>query len=294
MSGIALHERMVWRIAQEVRNHGVVVMGSFTPLAYASYMLAKLTHAPDVVLVGYNAVDMEPLELSYLGTEAAAYRTSTSRLEAMAECNSIHLSNRGMVEAISPAQLDGTGAFNTSAIGDYARPAVRLPGVAGAPEVVQMYERIVAYFGHHSPRHLVPKVDFVSGNRWKISDESRRSAGMLTGPIVVVTNLCVLQKEEDDTPFRLASLHPGVDADTVVRQTGFEIDVPSSVPQTGDPDAHSIELLRHRIDPQQTARIDILRGEERKAHMRSILNAERQRAQLFIENSKKRTAFASI
>ena len=287
---IAIHERIVCLIAAEVRNHGVVVMGSFTPLAYASYMLAKLTHAPEMILVGYDAIDMPALHLSYLGSEASAYAGATARLDALSEVNSIHLSNRGMVEAISPAQLDGTGAFNLSAIGNYAQPSVRLPGAAGAPEVVQMYERVVAYFTNHSLRNLVKRVDFASGSRWQVGAERRRQAGLLEGPVTVVTNLAVLRKDEDDSPFKLVSVHPGVAPQTVVANTGFELSVGESTPTTADPEPHYIRLLRERVDPYETAKIDMLAGAERRAHMRSILQTEWNRARSTVLARRARAA----
>lgn len=270
---IATHERMVCLIADDVHNHGGVVFGSFTPLAYCSYMLAKLTHAKDVTLIGYNAVDMSAVQMSYFGAEAAAYACSTARMDALTIVNNIHLHCRGMVECISPAQLDGSGAFNTSLIGDPDRPKIYLPGQAGASDVAQTYERMIFYIGNHSPRTLVSKVDFVSGNRWKISPEERRKNGLAVGPYKVVTNLAVLEKEDEQRPFRLVSVHPGVSIDEVVSQTGFELDTSETI-VTPDPDPVHLDLLRTRIDPRGTAKLGILGGEERRRYLRQIIEFE--------------------
>lgn len=275
---VETHELMVCLIANEVHNHGGVVFGSFTPLAYCSYMLAKLTHARDVTLIGYNAIDMSAVEMSYFGAEAAAYKCSTARMDALNEVNSIHLDCRGMVECISPAQLDGTGAFNTSVIGDPDRPKIYLPGQAGASDVAQTYERMIFYIGNHSVRTLVPKVDFVSGNRWKISPEERRKHGLAVGPYKVVTNLAVLEKEDEDRPFRLVSVHPGVTVEEVVDQTGFELDTTGTI-VTPDPDPVHLDLLRNRIDPRGTAKLGILGGQERRDYLRQIIEFEWRQAQ---------------
>lgn len=279
MTAYDVHELMVTRVAAEVDEDGVTVMGSFTPLAYASYMLAKLTHAPRAYLVGFDAVGMAPIQLSFTGAEAAAYKGAVCRWGMLTEINSIHLANHGGVEAVSSAQFDGSGAINLSTIGPFDRPKVRLPGGAGAAEVIKMYRKMIAYFGSHNPRTLVDKVEFVTGTRWKVGAESRRQAGLQPGPIIVVTNLAVLVKDEDDAPFRIDSVHPGVDPQTVVDNTGFALDVPADVPTTAEPTPEQLELLRTRIDPFGTVKFDFLSGKERLPYLKGILDAEWARAE---------------
>lgn len=278
MTDYEIHELMTCRVAAEVDNEGVTVMGSFTPLAYASYMLAKLTHAQDAYLVGFDAVGMAPVQLSFTGAEASAYKGAVCRWGMLTEINSIHLANHGGVEAVSSAQFDGSGAINLSAIGPFDAPKVRLPGGAGAAEVIKMYRKMVAYFGNHNPRTLVDKVQFVTGTRWKVGDRSREEAGLQPGPIVVVTNLAVLVKDDDDRPFRIESVHPGVDVQTVVDSTGFELEVPADVPTTAEPTQEQLDLLRNRIDPFGTVKFDFVSGRERLSYLRGILDAEWNRA----------------
>jgi len=277
-TGYDLHELMVARVAAEVDDDGVVVMGSFTPLAYAAYMLAKLTHAADAYLVGFDAVGMAPIPLSFTGAEAAAYKGAVARWGMLTEINSIHLSNHGGVEAVSSAQFDGSGAINLSTIGPFASPKVRLPGGAGAAEVIKMYRKMVAYFPNHNPRTLVERVEFVTGTRWKVGRVAREAAHLQPGPIVVVTNLAVLVKDDDDRPFRIESVHPGVAAADVVAATGFPLEVPAGVGVTPAPTAEQVALLRERIDPLGTVKIDFVPAKERMAYLRTILDAEWARA----------------
>ena len=86
-----------------------------------------------------------------------------------------------------------------------------------------MYRKMIAYFGNHNSRTLVDKVGFVTGTRWKVGAAAREAAGLQPGPVIVVTNLAVLVKDEDDRPFRIESVHPGVEVATVVENTGFEL-----------------------------------------------------------------------
>ncbi|MGI5159165.1 hypothetical protein [Microbispora sp. CA-102843] len=278
MTDYEIHELMTCRVAGEVDEQGVTVMGSFTPLAYASYMLAKLTHAKGAYLVGFDAVGMAPIQLSFTGAEASAYKGAACRWGMLTEINSIHLAGHGGVEAVSSAQFDGDGAINLSAIGPFATPKVRLPGGAGAAEVIKMYRKMIAYFGNHNPRTLVEKVGFVTGTRWKVGAEARREAGLQPGPIIVVTNLAVLVKDEDDKPFRIESVHPGVKVSTVVENTGFELEVPENVPFTAVPTTEQLELLRTRIDPFGTVKFDFVSGKDRLSYLKGILDAEWNRA----------------
>lgn len=283
MSDYEIHELMTCRVAAEVDEQGVTVMGSFTPLAYAAYMLAKLTHAPKGYLVGLDAVGMAPIQLSFTGTEAAAYKGAVCRWGMLTEINSIHLANHGGVEAVSSAQFDGDAAINLSAIGPFEQPKVRLPGGAGAAEVIKMYRKMIAYFGNHNSRTLVDKVSFVTGTRWKVGDEARKAAGLQPGPVIVVTNLAVLVKDQDDRPFRIESLHPGVDAATVVDNTGFELEVPENVPTTAEPTQEQLDLLRNKIDPFGTVKFDFVSGKERLSYLKGILDAEWNRAQELVK-----------
>jgi glutaconate CoA-transferase subunit B len=275
---LRVEELMVCRIAAEVDESGVSVLGSFTPLAYAAYMLARLTHAPRAWLVGFNAIGMPPVELNLTGTEAAAYRGAVARWTFCQTTQTVHLGNRGLVECISPAQMDGTGAFNVSVIGDYDHPKVRMPGGAGSPEVVQNYRRIIAYFGRHDTRTLVEQVDFRTGGRRPINAVERRRRGLLDGPIRIVTPLAVMIKEADDRPFQIESLNPGVEAAQVVENTGFEVEVPRHIPVTPVPTPEQVGLLRERIDPFGTIRFDFMDARERKETIRSILQREWDRA----------------
>jgi len=279
MTDYVVHELMVCRVAAEVDEEGVTVMGSFTPLAYAAYMLAKLTHAPRAFLAGFDAVGMAPIQLSFTGAEAAAYKGAVCRWNMLTEINSIHLSNHGGVEAVSSAQFDGDGAINLSVIGSFDAPKVRLPGGAGAAEVIKMYRKMIAYFGRHDARTLVAKVDFVTGTRWRIGPEQRRAANLQPGPIVVVTNLAVLVRDDDVRPFRLESVHPGVSPESVVEATGFELEVPGEVPITAVPTDEQLRLLREEIDPLGTVKFDFVTGKDRLAYLAGVLDLEWRRAE---------------
>lgn len=261
-------------VAREIEDGDILILGSFTPLAFVSYILAKVTHAPNIMYMAYSSVDARPFQLSFGSYEAAATAAGVARWN-MTECiNSLYLGTGVDVEPISSIQADQYGNINISVIGDYEKPLLRGPGGAGAPEVVKMHRKMLGYFPNHNKRTLVPKVDFITGTRWKISNEERIKAGLRPGPIKFITNLCILQKDEEDRPFRIVSVHPGVTADDVVNNTGFELEVPKEVPETEKPTKEQVRVLREEVDPYGMVAFDFIPGKERPAYLKQILDRE--------------------
>ncbi len=285
MTETTVADIMVCRIAAEMEERGVTVLGSFTPLAYASYMLAKLTHAKNAFVVGYNALGMPPVELAFMGAEAAAYRGSVARWGFLDLVNVVHLGNRGNVEAVSSAQIDGDGSINLSVIGDYDKPKVRLPGGVGAPEVVQNYRKMLAYFGRHDKQVLTSKVDFATGGRYPLKDSEREMHGLQSGPMTIITPKAVLVRA-DGGPFLLESLHGGATIDEVVSNTGFELEIPAEVPETTTPTPEQTRLLREEIDPFGTVMFDFIPGKDRLTYLRQLIESEWQRAAQAVQNGK--------
>ncbi len=270
----SIGELMCVTLAREIEDGDVVVLGSFTPLAYASYILAKITHAPNITLLAYASVDTRPFQLSFTRAEAAATRGAALMWTMLEDLNSVHLKGRGDVEAISSIQADQYGNINLSVIGEYDKPLLRGPGGAGAPEVIKMHRKMIGYFPSHTTRTFVPKVDVITGTRYVIGAKERVESGYRPGPIRYITNLAVISKEEKDKPFKIDSLHPGVSVEQVVENTGFELEVPKDVPETEKPTAEQVRLLREEVDPYGTIAFDFKPGKERLGYLNEILQKE--------------------
>jgi glutaconate CoA-transferase subunit B len=270
----SIGELMCVTLAKEIEDGDVVVLGSFTPLAYASYILAKITHAPNITLLAYASVDTRPFQLSFTRAEAAATRGAALMWTMLEDLNSVHLKGRGDVEAISSIQADQYGNINLSVVGEYDKPLLRGPGGAGAPEVIKMHRKMIGYFPSHTTRTFVPKVDVITGTRYVIGAKERVKSGYRPGPIRYITNLAVISKEEKDHPFKIDSLHPGVSVEQVVENTGFELEVPKDVPETEKPTTEQIRLLREEVDPYGTIAFDFKPGKERLGYLNEILQKE--------------------
>ena len=277
-------DQMVSALAGTIEDEDTIILGSFTPLAYAAYNLAKLTTAPNAFVVGYSGVDARPFEMGFHTSEAACTKESAG-LWSMTECiEALHFRGTGDVEAVSSAQMDANGDINISWLpmpikdaegkptGELNPRALRLPGGAGAPVVFGLHRKSVAYFPSHSKMVFVPKVNYVTGTRVYRTDEERTAQGLQPGPIICVTNLCVMQSTQRGV-WHVTSLHQGVSAQDVIDNTGFEVQIPADCPRTRAPTQQEVDLIK-QIDPTGIHLLDFVSGKERAGRLPAILQAE--------------------
>ena len=133
-------------------------------------------------------------------------------------------------------------------------------------------ESPLGYFPNHSKRLFVPKVDYVTGTRFYFTDEEREAQGLRPGPVLVVTNLCVMQMVERGK-WKVLSLHEGVSARDVIDNTGFPVEVPADCPVTPLPTTQENELIV-RIDPQGIRLLDFISGKERAEKLPALIQQE--------------------
>ena len=203
----------------------------------------------------------------------------------MSECiEALHLRGMGDVEAVSSAQLDANGDINISWLatpikdaggnptGEMNPRGLRLPGGAGAPVVYGLHRKGVGYFANHSKMTFVPKVNYITGTRYYFGDEERKAQGLRPGPMIVVTNLCVMKMVERGK-WTVLSLHKGVTAEDVKNNTGFEVEVPANCMITNPPTVQDLELIE-KLDPQGIRFLDFMSGKERAGKLPAIIQAE--------------------
>lgn len=232
---------MTVALAREIVDGDVVGVGLGTPLAVAAALLARATHAPDAhVLVG-GAVDPDADMATCLGGPAALLGRTAGYVP--------HLDTMDMAERqamtlqfLRPAQVDGHGNLNTSRIGTRERPRVRFPGGLATGDVPMLLPRLVLYLPDHRERNLPAELPVVTGRGggWRGDDHPTR------GPVTLVTNLAVVAFDGEGAFLR--SVHPGVDVDEVVANTGFDLRLPAEVPLTGEPTTVERTALL-QIDP---------------------------------------------
>ena len=141
-------------------------------------------------------------------------------------------------------QVDRFGNLNSTVIGDYARPKVRLPGSGGATEIATGCQKIFIVM-RHSPRAFVEKLSFLTSLGHGPTGRERQAFGLSTaGPVLLVSDLCTMRPHPETNEFQVTSLHPGVTRETVTSQTGWPLQFAATVVETPPPTADELSVLR--------------------------------------------------
>lgn len=233
MSDPAVVDLMVVCLARLLRDGERVLHGVNSLLPMVAVNVAKRLHAPHLVYLSVaGGVDPAPRRLPWSSTD----QTLTVGAAAIfANEDFYDLCARGGLDVVflSAVQIDRQGRINTSAIGAYERPKVRLPGGGGAAAIMPTAGRIVLWRTQHTPRVFVERVDFAT------------ACGRLDR---VVTPLCVLRLA--DGQLRVESIHAHASAAEVQAQTGFDLGPLDEVPPTPPPSAAELAALA-AVDPER-------------------------------------------
>lgn len=227
--------------ARHLRNDQVCFVGIGLPSEAAN--LARLSHAPDVVLIyesGTIGTRPDVLPLSIGDGELAE---QADLVVSVPEIFAYWLqAGRVDVGFLSAAQIDRFGNLNSTVIGDYAEPKVRLPGAGGAPEIASSAGEVIVML-RHSERAFVESVDFVTSAGFG-RDGAGRAGHRGAGPTVVITDLGVLEPNPTTHELELIAVHPGVEVDDVVVRTGWDLRVGEELDVTSPPTADELRVLR--------------------------------------------------
>ena len=223
-STVTTPEIMIGAIARMLVGLRHVAVGASSPVPGAAALLAR-------------SLSGGRMRVSLLGSEA--HNPFTDGGKELFDCAA-----QGRIDAffLSGGQIDGAGNINLVGLGDYKQPRLRFPGSFGSAYLYHLIPRVILFREEHSPRTLVPRVDFVSAAG--LSPEGEYRPG---GPHALVTGLCVFAFDKAARGFRLVSAHPGISAADVRAATGFEYEAPGEVPVTPAPSAHMLALLRTQV-----------------------------------------------
>ncbi len=242
-NGYTASEMMTVAAARALSSDDVCFVGIGLPSAACN--LARLTHAPGITLIyesGTIATRPDVLPLSIGDGELCETALATV---SVPEIFRYWLQGgRITVGFLGGAQIDRFGNINTTVIGHYADPKVRLPGGGGAPEIATSCGEVYVIM-RQARRSFVNRVDFVTslGHGTGAGDRARR--GVTTrGPTLVVTDLCILRPEPGTDELVVTSLHPGVGRDEVREATGWEVRFAADVAETPPPQPDELEALR--------------------------------------------------
>jgi glutaconate CoA-transferase subunit B len=230
-------EVMTINAARQLRDGQVCLVGVGPPNAAVN--LARRLHAPRCVLVYESgAIGSKPhrLPLSIGDDDLAATADEIVSVPEMFK----YWVGGGRIDVgfLGAAQIDRLGSINTTVIGDYESPKVRLPGAGGAPEIAAASKRVMALLPH-SPRTFVKELDFTTS----LSSPRDRTGGSRE-PMLVITDLGILRQDRDDGELRLIAIHDGVDINQVHEATGWELRVEDALDTTWPVTTEELQALR--------------------------------------------------
>jgi glutaconate CoA-transferase subunit B len=212
--------------------------------------LARRTHAPNLLMI-YEAgvIGAQPARLP-LSIGDPTLVSGALSVCSMYDIFAFYL-QRGNVDVgfMGGAQIDKFGNINATVIGDYAHPKVRLPGSGGSMEIAAWANRCYL-LTPHSKRRFPEQLDFRTSAGF-LGGRAERQAANLRGDgiLAVVTDLGLMEPDESGELI-LTSLHPGVSAEQVCLNTGWDLKVAPTLKVTPPPSAEELRILREDLDPQ--------------------------------------------
>ncbi|MBO8159686.1 MAG: 3-oxoacid CoA-transferase [Thermosyntropha sp.] len=240
---------LAYNISLMIEDNQIVYIGTGLPMVGA--ILAKKTHAPNITMV-YESGGQDPLEGEMPWSVGCpfTYRKSPMTLEMAISFGQCAI---GYVDIAfqGGAQIDMYGNVNTSVIGSYENLKAILPGSGGGNDIGSLTQKSVLV-GLQTPDRFPAKVDFITTPGYLDGGDSREKAGLLGGPIAVVTQVGIYDFEPVTKRMRIKALNPGMSVEIAQACTGFELLVPEGeVPFIEPPRDEVLEILRNEVDPRR-------------------------------------------
>jgi glutaconate CoA-transferase, subunit B len=238
------NEMMTIAASRVLGNDDVCFVGIGAPSAACN--VARLTHSPDITLIyesGTIGTAPEVLPLSIGDGELCETAVTTVSVPEMFRY--WLQGGRITVGFLGAAQLDKYGNINTTVIGDYHNPKVRLPGGGGAPEIAISCQQIFITM-KQSTRGFVEKIDFFTSlGHGKGGNDRFETYGVKTkGPSLLITDLAIWKPDPETKEFTVHSLHYGVTREMVQESCGWKVRFADEVEETPVPTEAELTTLR--------------------------------------------------
>ena len=241
-------EQMIIAAAKLLEDRKIVFVGTGMPLLAA--LLAKVTHAPNLVLL-FEAGGIDPQRGPTLPISVGDSMTTWKAIMAASMDYVMSLAQAGYIEygMLGAAQIDKYGNINTTVIGSWEEPKVRLPGSGGANDIASLCWRTIIIMKQDKTR-FVEKLDFRTSPGYLSGPGARERVGLPrgTGPWRVVTQLGIYGFDEKDKQLTLLAIYPGVTIEEIQANSSFPIKIPDKVEVLPEPSLEELKVLRN-LDP---------------------------------------------
>jgi len=236
-------EMMTVAAARALKSSDVCFVGIGMPSAACN--LARLTHAPDITLIYESGtIGTKPTVLPLSIGDGELCDTALTTVSVPEMFRYWLQGGRITIGFLGGAQIDRFANLNTTVVGSYDKPKVRLPGGGGAPEIATSCGEVFIIM-NHSKRGFVNKIDFVTSLGHGEGGNHRARLGLKTkGPSKLITDLCVFEPDHETKEMTVASIHPGVTREQIDGNTGWPVKYAKVVADTRLPTARELEALR--------------------------------------------------
>lgn len=253
MTQPTLTELCIVACSEAFRGNGEIIATGVGPVPRLAASLAKLTHAPELMMTDGEAYLVEqPVPIGprdYEDRKPAGHLPFSRFFDAAVWTGRRHA-------MVTPTQLDRFGQINLSCLGGtYDKPKTQMLGVRGFPGNT-IYHPNSFFFPQHSPRTFVEQVDMISGVGYNPAKRVKGGNFADVDLRLIVTNLCVMDFGGEDHAIRVVSLHPGVAFEEVQEATGFALER-GELSETPLPSAEQVEIIA-TLDPHDV-RAGVLR-----------------------------------
>jgi glutaconate CoA-transferase subunit B len=249
---VSADEMMTVVAARALSDETVCFVGIGLPSTAAN--LARLTHAPHTVLVYESGtIGSKPTTLPLSIGDGELAETADA-VVPVPEIFAYWLQGgRIDIGFLGAAQIDRFGNLNSTVIGDYDKPKVRLPGAGGASEIAAMAKEVIVIM-RQSTRSFVERLHFRSSVGYGEGPGDRERLGMPGGgPTVVITDLGVLRPDPRTCELTLTQVHPGVSVEQAVEATAWPLRLADDLEQTEPPSERELRVLRELKAPKVAA-----------------------------------------
>jgi glutaconate CoA-transferase subunit A len=271
----------VW-LARQYPDGSVCSVGAVSPLASASYLLAKATTAPSMTLItnGGCYVDVAPRPVLF---GLAEWLDACSALTIMGGEESYewyYQAGQVSFEVVSVAQIDASGRTNNREVSTPSGRRLRLPGQGGMADVANMHRHFLIYLPRQSPLNTPERVEFSTAARAVLTAADREAAGYQPGMVTLVTNLAVFRLDQETGRFRIAEVFPWTTFAELRDATGFELGIAAldGIPVVPTPTDVELDTLRRRVDPLAIRRLEFVPSRERGPLLEQTIRAEAELA----------------
>jgi glutaconate CoA-transferase subunit B len=243
MADFTPNEMMTVAAARALKNDDVCFVGIGLPSAACN--LARLTHAPGITLIYESGtIGTKPTVLPLSIGDGELCNTALTTVSVPEMFRYWLQGGRISIGFLSGAQVDRFANINTTVVGPYDKPKVRLPGGGGAPEIATSCGEIFIIM-RQSKRSFVEKLDFVTSLGHGEGGDHRGRLGVKTkGPTRLVTDLCIFEPDPRSKEMTVVSVHPGITRQQIAENTGWPVRYAGSVAETPPPSAEELRVLR--------------------------------------------------